>query len=657
VLPGLLRGPLERNMRSWIKIPSLLSDGSGHGAVAVWMICGMTASGVLYLLAYPDAADVLVLVATVVAFVPLLVDLARQLWKLKFNVDVLAALSIGSAILFHQYWVAAVVILMLSGGKTLENYATRRASSILGALAKRMPRTAHRVLGDDAQKDVELQEIAVGDLMLVYPHELCPVDGTVIAGDGQMDESYLTGEPFFVSKAPGATVLSGAINGDACLTIQATRIAADSRYARIVQILKESELTRPRMRRVADRLAGWYTPAAVGIALLSWMASGDSQRFLAVLVIATPCPLILAIPIAIIGAISVAARRGIIIKDPTILEKIDSCETLVADKTGTLTYGRPELQEIVRTGTWSESEILRFAASIERYSKHPLSAAILDAAQAEQIEPPAATEVIEIPGHGVSAHTAGHMATITGRDQLSARVRSNLPRAMPGLESVILIDGELAGLLRFRDEPRAESRPFLGHVRSHHGINRVVLLSGDRAAAVDAFASMMGIPETYGGKSPEEKVAIVQGLTASHPTLYIGDGINDAPAMMSATVGIAMGVNSDITSEAAGAVILQSSLASVDELIHISSKMRRIALTSAIGGMSLSAIGIAASAIGYLKPIEGAILQECIDLLSILYSLCVVLPTKSVGDFSIPASFREPLNKKRLAATSGPAIG
>ncbi|UWZ84589.1 heavy metal translocating P-type ATPase [Occallatibacter riparius] len=626
------------------------SGASGHAVVALWILSGMAVSGTLHMLAYVKAAELVLLIATLVAFVPLLLDLARQLFRLNFSVDVLAALSIGSALLFRQYWVAGVVILMLSGGKTLEDYATGRASSMLTALAKRMPQIAHQIMPDGTQKDVALEEIAVGDLLAIHPHELCPVDGAVIGGNSQMDESYLTGEPFFVAKAPGATVLSGAINGSACLTIQATHIPADSRYARIVRILKESELNRPRMRRIADRLAGWYTPAAIGIASLSWFASGDSERFLAVLVIATPCPLILAIPVAIIGAISVAAKRGIIIKDPLVLEKIVACETLIADKTGTLTYGRPELQEIVSLGPYSTRGILWFSASLERYSKHPLSSAILTAARAEQMELSPTSDVFEIPGHGISAHIDGRMVIMTGRNQLPARLQRRLPEVMPGLESIILIDGELAGLLRFRDEPRPESRPFLGHVRSRHGITKVVLLSGDRPAAVEAFASTMGIPDTFGGKSPEEKLSIVRELTVAHPTLYIGDGINDAPAMMSATVGIAMGVNSDITSEAAGAVILQSSLASVDELIHISMKMRRIALTSAIGGMALSTIGIAFSALGYLKPIEGAILQEGIDLLSILYALRVVAPGEPVGDFRSSQAGRTQLPEERTAA-------
>lgn len=604
-----------------------------HGAIAVWMICGMGASGTLEILGYTHAAELILLAANGVAFIPVLVELARQLLQSNFSVDVLAALSIGSALLFRQYWVAAIVILMLVGGKALEDYATRRASSILGALARRMPQVAHRVGPQGDQVDVTLEEVAVGDALALHPHELCPVDGAVLAGNSLMDESYLTGEPFLVAKAPGATVLSGTINGDSCLVIRATRVAAESRYAKIVQVLKESELSRPRMRRIADRLATWYTPVAVAVAVFAWIGGGDPERFLAVLVIATPCPLLLAVPIAIIGAISVAARRGIIVKDPSVLEKIDSCGILISDKTGTLTYGRPELQEVIPLGRENRRDILGFAASIEQYSKHPLSTAVLAAARSEHIDLLAAGDVLEIPGQGVSGHTQGHLITLTGRNHLPRQMQSKLSPASPGLESIILIDGEAAGVLHFRDEPRAESRPFLGHVRSRHGIHRVVLLSGDRTSAVDAFAKIMGIAETYGGKSPEEKLAIVRNLTAQEQTIYIGDGINDAPAMMSATVGIAMGTNSEVTSEAAGAVILQSSLGSIDELIHIAGRSRRIALASAIGGMSLSAIGIAASAFGYLRPIEGALLQEGIDLLSILYALRVVLPTKSVGDF------------------------
>lgn len=639
-------------MPEWAGTLRKLATDWQHGGVAIWMLAGMLAAGTIQLLSNYEAAAPMLLIVTIFGSIPLIFELSGQISRLKFNVDLLAALSVGSAVVMQQYWVAAVVVLMYSGGKALEDYATRRASSMLAALAKRMPQIAHRVDSSGSATDIGLNDVAIGDMLAIHPHELCPVDGVVVAGNGEMDESYLTGEPFLLAKAPGATVLSGAVNGDAALTIQATRGASDSRYARIVQILRESEMNRPRMRRIADRIAAWYTPLVIIVALFSWFIAGDAERFLAVLVIATPCPLLIAVPIAIIGAISVAARRGIVIKDPAVLERVGLCETLVVDKTGTLTYGRPQLQEIVPIGPRSRAEVLRLAASVEQYSKHPLASAILDAARAQHLEMSPVREVFEIPGHGVNANSGGHMITLTGRNLIPNHQARGLPPAAPGLESVVLIDGGLAGLLRFRDEPRPDSKPFLKHLRSRHGIRQILLLSGDRAAEVESFARLMDAVEPCGGKSPEEKLSIVRGATSKHPTLYIGDGINDAPAMMSATVGIAMGVNSEITSEAAGAVILQSSLASVDELIHIGARMRTIALTSAIGGMSLSVVGVAASAFGYLKPIEGAILQECIDLISIVYALRVVLPGETIGDFESAEPIRPALPSRALPISS-----
>ncbi len=368
------------------------------------------------------------------------------------------------------------------------------------------------------------------------------------------------------------------------------------------------------------------------------MASGDPERFLAVVVIATPCPLLLAIPVAIIGAISVGARRGIVIKDPSVLEKIDSCRTLIVDKTGTLTYGKPSLTEIVCAGLWSRRLLLQFAASLERYSKHPLASAILKSAEEEGIATLTPQDVSESPGSGLTGHIDGHVIRLTGRSNMPEETAFPLADVETGLECVVLVDGQLAGLMRFHDHPRHESRPFLSHIESRHGFNQIVLLSGDRPSEVRFFATGMGLSEVYGGKSPEEKVAIVRDLTSRRPTLFLGDGINDAPAMMNATVGIALGVNSDITSEAAGAAILQSSLGSVDELIHIGRRMRRIAITSAVGGMLLSVIGMGAGALGYLAPIDGAILQEVIDLLSILNSLRMILPTGPLSDFRLPAS-------------------
>lgn len=626
-------------MTRWGRIGEQLKSVS-NVAVAIFISIGMIAalSGPLSFSEAGSRSRVLLITITV-ASIPLCIELLVQLARKNFGVDVLAFLSILSAVLLHQYWVAAIVILMLSGGKALEEYATRRASSVLRALAQRMPRIAHRRGQENSITDVPIEEVAVGDVLVVYPHELCPVDGRVLEGLGSMDESYLTGEPFLTEKAPGAAVLSGAVNSNAVLTIRATQVAQDSRYAKIVQVLHASEQHRPRIRRLADRLGAWYTPLCLSVAGLAWLLSGSPERFLAVLVIATPCPLLLAIPVAITGAISVAARRGIVVKDPSILEKIGSCVTLIVDKTGTLTHGKPTLTDVICTGEWRRREILQLAASLERFSKHPLGSAVLTVAEEEEVPLLNPQRVNEEPGSGLTGEIQGHVVRLTSRSKLPPSMREELNDIPSGMECAVTIDQKIAGILRFRDQPRAESKPFLKHVRSHHGFSKVVLLSGDRPSEVQYFAKSVGISDAFGGRSPEEKLALVQGLTAKENTLYIGDGINDAPAMMNSTVGLALGVNSDVTSEAAGAVVLQSSLGSVDELIHIGDRMHRIALTSAVGGMALSAVGMGAAFAGLLAPIEGAILQEFIDLAAILNSLRMILPSAPLTD--LPASGAE----------------
>ena len=621
-------------MMAWLDRPVV------HIATASFIAAGMLAAMAVKLLRHdPHVVTIVLLVAIAGASSPLLLSLVEQVLKGNFSVDILALLSIGTSLVLGQYWVAAIVVLMLSGGQALEGFATRRASSVLSALAKRMPQTAHRA--GSAVVDVSIDAIAVGDELLVYPHEICPVDGMVLSGQGSMDESYLTGEPFLIAKAPGTSVLSGAINGNVALTIRATKIASDSRYAKIVEVLHASEENRPQIQRLGDRLGSWYTPMAIAIALGSWYFSGQSERFLAVLVIATPCPLLISIPVAIIGAISVGARLGIIIKDPSILEKIDTCRTLIVDKTGTLTYGKPAVTGVDCFGGMGREEALQYVASLERYSKHPLASAVLAEAEREKLELLSVENVSEAPGTGLNGVVAGRHVTVTGRGRLKAENLAVMPAVSPGLECVFLLDGKLAGVVHFQDKPRLESRSFLGHLDEKHSISKIILLSGDRPMEVALFAEQMGITEAYGGQSPEEKVELVRKTTLLGRTLYIGDGINDAPAMMAATAGIALGVNSDITSEAAGAVILQSSLVGVDELMHIGRRMRVIALTSAVGGMGLSLIGMVAASVGLITPIQGAIAQEVIDLLSILNSLRMILPTGALTDFETPAERSE----------------
>ena len=367
----------------------------------------LVALGIKLLLHNQQMVSIVLGAAIAGASIPLLISLIQQVLKGNFSVDILALLSIVTSIILGQYWVAAIVVLMLSGGQALEAYATRRASSVLSALAKRMPQTAHRA--GELDSNVPIDDIAIDDQLLIYPHEICPVDGLVVAGQGSMDESYLTGEPFLIAKAPGATVLSGSINGNAVLTIRATKKASDSRYAKIVEVLHASEANRPQIQRLGDRLGSWYTPIAVLIALASWFFSGQSERFLAVLVIATPCPLLISIPVAIIGAISVGARFGIIIKDPSILEKMETCHVLIVDKTGTLTYGKPSLTKVDHFGNINRELALQYVASLERYSKHPLASAVLAAADAEGSSLLEVEDVSEAPGAGLSGHIQGHL--------------------------------------------------------------------------------------------------------------------------------------------------------------------------------------------------------------------------------------------------------
>jgi heavy metal translocating P-type ATPase len=590
-----------------------------------------------YLLHYPLSQCRWVLIAVLaIGGGPLVLALARKAFAGEFGSDLLAGMSIVTSAVLGEYLAGSIVVLMLSGGTALEEYATRRASSVLAALAKRMPRLAHRKQGEQVV-DVDVTAIQIGEHLVVFPHEICPADGLVVEGRGSMDEAYLTGEPFLIEKVPGTNVLSGAMNGETVLTISVSNLPSDSRYAKIMRVMQEAEANRPQMRRIADRLGAWYTVVALVVAGIGWYLGGNATRFLAVLVIATPCPLLLAIPIAIIGAISVAASRGIIIKDPSMLERIDTCRTLIFDKTGTLTYGRPALTEIVCAPGQNRTRVLQMAASLEQYSKHPLAMTINKAAQTEGIPLAPVSEIGEKPGEGLSGLIEAHTVKITGRKKLAAMnstLMSKLPPALPGMECILLVDGDYAATMRFQDAPRKESRSFITHLGPRHHVNRVVLLSGDREAEVRYLAKQVGITEILASQSPEDKVAVVKAEAKLAKTMFVGDGINDAPAMQAATVGVAFGQNSDITAEAADAVILEPSLRKVDELIHIGRRMRRIAMQSAVGGMGVSMVGMVLAAGGYLPPVAGAIAQEIIDVAAVLNALRVVFPASELSDDS-----------------------
>jgi len=567
--------------------------------------------------------------------VPLLYQLLKKLLHGDFGADLLAGIAIVTSALLDEYLAGSLVVMMLSGGAVLELYAVRKASSVLEALASRMPSIAHRK-SLDALVDITTDQVLIGDTLLVLPHEICPVDGTVLEGVGTMDESFLTGEPYQMSKTTGSIVISGAINGDSALTIRADKLSVDSRYAKIMEVMRSSEKYRPNIRRLGDQLGALYTPLAVIIALIAWASSGDVIRFLAVLVIATPCPLLIGIPVTIISSISLAARREIIIKNPAILETIGACRTAIFDKTGTLTYGRPNLTALITSPAYSEKDILSFIASLERYSKHPLSNAIIKAAERAGVTLLPVTHITELPGDGLKGNVAGKQVQITSRKNYSDQdplTAAELPPSSGGLECVVLINSEYAATLQFRDEVRSDSSSFINHLRPSHMFDRVMLVSGDRESEVRYLAEQVGIKHVFFSQSPEQKLELVKQETLLAKTVFLGDGINDAPALTAATIGIAFGQNSDITGESADAVIMDSSLLKVDELFHIGARMRTIALQSAVGGMVLSVIGMVLAGLGYLSPVAGAITQEIIDVLAVLNALRAAIPPKTLSDF------------------------
>ncbi len=567
---------------------------------------------------------------------PLVWGLLVKMVHREFGSDLLAGISIVVSVLLDEYLAGSLVVLMLSGGEALEAYAVRSASSVLQALSKRMPSVAHKKMETDIQ-DIALDQIAINDSIAIFPHEICPVDGIVIEGHGVMDESYLTGEPYMMSKTPGSQVLSGAINGEAALVIRAEKRAVDSRYAKIMQVMQSSEQHRPRMRRMADRLGAWYTPLAVLIGLAVWVISGDPVRFLAVMVVATPCPLLIAIPVAIIGSISLAARRAIIVRDPTALETADTCRVIIFDKTGTLTYGEPHLTDQLCAPGFNPLDVLSLVGSLERFSKHPLAGAILQTMQQANAVSHEATEISEPPGQGMQGTVDGHTVQITSRKKLlkqQPELEDQLPPQAGGLECVILIDDQYAGIYRFRDTPRTDGQSFISHLSPRHQIQKTMLVSGDRESEVRYLAEQVGIENVYFSQSPEQKLKIVNSETSQANTIFVGDGINDAPALMAATVGMAFGQNSDVTTEAADVIVMDSSLQKIDEFLHISRRMRRIALQSAIGGMALSMFGMLLAAFGYLPPVAGALSQEVIDVLAVLNALRVAIPPKALIDFN-----------------------
>lgn len=551
----------------------------------------------------------------------------------RFAADIVATLAIVGAALLGEPLPGLIVVIMQTGGEALDAYAMARASDAVAGLEADAPRTAHR-LGGDGPEDVDPDDVAIGDRLLVRPGELVPVDGVVVEGNSHVDTSRLTGEPVPIEAGPGSALPSGSINGTGALVLSVSRVARESQYARIVALVRDAQASRSPLQRTADRWAIWFTPLTLLICLAAWLPEHDWRRVLAVLVVATPCPLILAAPVAVIGGINRAARHSIIIRNGDALESLTEVDTAVFDKTGTLTVGRPRMADIVTSPPGREDLLLEMAAGAERSSGHLLARVIVEAANERGLPRRMATGISESPGRGAGGIVDGWQVAV-GSDgfvmaafpELHDRLRPLIDGA-PALAAFAAIvphdepAGAVAGRIDFADLLRPDL-PELFRELSRLGIRRTVMLSGDRTANVAAVAGRLGIAEFGGDLTAADKVERIRSLVgAGHRVIMIGDGTNDAPALGAATVGVALaGHGGGVTAEAADVVLLVDEPARVADAIRISGRAMRIARQSMAAGLSLSLIGMVAAALGHLPPVAGAIFQEGIDVAVILNAL------------------------------------
>jgi heavy metal translocating P-type ATPase len=564
---------------------------------------------------------------------PVVARTVREMTRGRFGGDVVASLSILGALLLGEPFAGLVIVLMQTGGETLEALAEGRASAAVRDLEAAAPRTAHR-LRDGATEDVAVEQVSVGEILLVRPGELVPCDGVVLEGFSTLDTSRLTGEPLPRDARPGAEVASGSGNGPGSLRIRATARARDSQYARIVELVRSAQAEKAPIQRLADRYAVWFTPLTLLVCGATWWWSHDPLRVLAVLVVATPCPLILATPVAIIGGINRAARRQIVVRHGTALEQMGATGVLVLDKTGTLTLGRPEVRRIVPCPGWTEAEALRLAAALEHESGHLLARGVVTAAAARGLAGaalPAATDVVEAPGRGLTGRVAGQRVSVGSRRYLydaepdtRAAIGALADRfaAEPGVRAYVAVDGRAAGMIEYADRIREDAAAMLADLRGL-GLERAILLSGDNPANVQAVGRALAIADARADLHPGEKLGIVRELVdAGHRVLFVGDGTNDAPAMAAATVGVALAAHGGgITAEAAGVVLLADDLGRIPEAVRISRKTMRVARQSLIVGLGLSGVAMGFAALGRITPVAGALLQELIDVAVILNAL------------------------------------
>ncbi len=576
-----------------------------------------------WLFGAPEVSRGIFLATLIVGGGPLVVQTLRGTLRGRFAADIVAMLAIVTALVLGQYFAGAVIALMQSGGEALERYAMSRASSSLEALLARVPKIGRRLVGGDVQ-EVPVSELRVGDRLLIKPGDLVPVDGEVTSGTSAVDQSALTGEPLPIQAVRGTPLLSGSVNLDGALEMRALRPAERSQYQQIVRLVERARRERPPIQRLADRFAVWFTPATLVMCGVAWLLTGSSTSVLAVLVVATPCPLILATPIAVIAGISRAADLGVIVKTGAAIEQLGRARAVVFDKTGTLTLGHPTVQRIEATNGIAPDDVLRLAAAVEQLSSHHLGTAVADAGRQRLGRLPPATDFHEMPGAGVAARVEGHGVTVG-----SARFQSGRGVPVPDgpddrTTAYVSVDGRLVGRIEFADRLRHQV-PSLMQRLAVLGITETVMLTGDREPSADVIAAQAGIRTVQANLLPAGKVAAVQQLKRRHGTVVmVGDGINDAPALAAATVGIALGEHGTaVSAEAADIVLLVDDISRVGDAMAISRRMRHIALQSIGVGLGVSFLLMGIASLGLVSPAAGAVLQEALDAAVILNALRV----------------------------------
>ena len=586
-------------------------------------VIGLLAGAVIrFGVARPDIADIVWLIVLVVGGAPTVLKTIQKMLKGNFAADVVAMLAIITAVIMHEYFAGVIIVIMQSGGEALENFSLRRASSTLEKLLARAPRIAHRKEAGQIV-EIEANQVGVDDVLMVRPGDLIPVDGTLLSAQADVDESALTGEPLTRSKQTGDAVLSGSVNGGNAFEMRAAKIAKESKYAQIVQLVQAAQQEKPPLQRLADRYAVWFTPITLIMCGVGWLITGNPATILSVLVVATPCPLILAVPVAVLGGINRAASAGIVVKSGTAIEQIGHVAAMVFDKTGTLTFGTPTINQVVALDGVSQNELLHIAGSVEQLSAHTLAQALTAAAQKQQaLALP--THFQERPGFGTEGDLDGQHVVLGSPRYLKDQTGNAVPAATirAELTTYIAIDNQLAGLITFEDQIRPGVAELMQRLRAL-GVKRTIMLTGDSQEHAQAIGKQAGIDEIQANLLPEDKVRAVKAIMQTYPVVaMIGDGINDAPALATATIGVAMGAHgTGISAEAADIVLLVDDVTKVAYDVETGQRMLRIAKQSIYIGLGLSFSFMVIASFGLISPAIGALLQEAVDVVVILNAL------------------------------------